>query len=120
MKRLLIFLALLGVTAVMLAPGCTAPDTDGGADKGPITVGSKLDTEASLLSQIIILILQDNGFEVIDKSQFGTTDIVRSAIMSGELDIYPEYTGNGAYFFDETESDVWNDAQQGLEQCGLA
>ncbi|NIM07147.1 MAG: ABC transporter substrate-binding protein, partial [Armatimonadetes bacterium] len=27
--------------------------------------------------------------------------------------IYPEYTGNGAFFFDETKSDVWNNAQKG-------
>jgi osmoprotectant transport system substrate-binding protein len=100
----------------MLVPGCTAPGTGGGADKGPITVGSKIDTEGALLSQMIILMLRDNGFEVTDKSQFGTTQIVRSAILSGELDIYPEYTGNGAFFFDETESDVWNDAQQGYER----
>jgi osmoprotectant transport system substrate-binding protein len=116
MKRLLLFWVLLGVVAVTLAPGCTAPDTGGGTDKGPITVGSKIDTEGALLSQVIILMLRDNGFQVIDKSQFGTTQIVRSAILSGELDIYPEYTGNGAFFFDETESDVWNDAQQGYER----
>ncbi|MBI4268014.1 MAG: ABC transporter substrate-binding protein, partial [Chloroflexi bacterium] len=37
-------------------------------------------------------------------------------ILSGEIDIYPEYTGNGAYFFNETESDVWKDAQKGYER----
>jgi osmoprotectant transport system substrate-binding protein len=60
--------------------------------------------------------LRDNGFEVIDKSQFGPTNVVKSALESGEIDMYPEYTGNGAFFFDETESDVWNDAQKGYER----
>jgi osmoprotectant transport system substrate-binding protein len=65
---------------------------------------------------MIILMLRDNGFDVVDKSEFGSTSIVRKALESGELDIYPEYTGNGAFFFDETESDVWNDAKKGYER----
>ena len=106
---LLSFLVLLAVTA----SGCAGEDEAG---KGPIVVGSKIDTEGSLLSQVIILMLRDNGFDVVDKSQFGPTSVVRKALESGELDVYPEYTGNGAFFFDETESDVWNDAQKGYER----
>jgi len=93
--------------------GCAG---QGDVGKGPIVVGSKIDTEGSLLSQMIILMLRDNGFDVVDKSQFGATSIVRKALESGELDVYPEYTGNGAFFFDETESDVWNDAEKGYER----
>ena len=106
---LLSFLVLLAV----IASGCSG---QGEVGKGPIVVGSKIDTEGALLSQIIILMLRDNGFDVVDKSEFGPTSIVRKALESGELDVYPEYTGNGAFFFDETESDVWNDAQKGYER----
>ena len=60
--------------------------------------------------------LEDGGFEVTDKSQFGPTSIVKGALESGELDIYPEYTGNGAFFFDEADSDVWKDAQKGYDK----
>jgi len=95
------------------APACTGQD---GGGKGPIVVGSKIDTEGSLLSQIIILMLRDNGFDVVDKSQFGPTSVVRKALESGELDIYPEYTGNGAFMFNEAESDVWSDAKKGYER----
>ena len=35
-----------------------------------------------------------DGFEVVDKSEFGPTPIVRKAIVSGELDIYPDKSGN--------------------------
>jgi len=65
---------------------------------------------------MIILMLRDNGFEVVDKSQFGPTSVVRKAIISGELDMYPEYTGNGAFFFDEADSAVWKNAGQGYER----
>ncbi len=95
------------------APTATATAT---GPKGPISVGSKIDTEGSLLGQMIILILQDNNFEVEDRTQFGPTNIVKTALESGELDIYPEYTGNGAFFFDETDSDVWNDAEEGYQR----
>lgn len=113
MKRiLLISLALLTSLSLVLA-GCSATEED---SKGPITVGSKIDTEGSLLAQIIILTLRDAGFEVTDRSQTGATSIVKAALETGELDMYPEYTGNGAFFFDETDSDVWNDARAGYER----
>lgn len=113
MKRLLNLLVGFALVLALIVSGCAG---QGGEGKGPIVIGSKIDTEGSLLSQIIILMLRDNGFEVVDKSQFGPTNIVRKALETGELDIYPEYTGNGAFFFDETESDVWNDAQKGYER----
>ncbi len=112
MKRFLGLLVVAVITLVIMS-GCAGP---GGGGKGPITVGSKIDTEGSLLSQIIILMLRDNGFEAIDKSQFGPTSVVRKALETGELDVYPEYTGNGAFFFDEAESDVWKDARSGYER----
>lgn len=114
MKRLLSLLGLIVLTMALLVSGCAG---DGGEiTKGPITVGSKIDTEGGLLSQMIILLLREKGFEVVDKSQFGPTNVVRKAITSGELDIYPEYTGNGAFFFDEADSAVWKDAQQGYQR----
>ncbi len=77
------------------------------------------DGEGALLSQMIIAMLEDNGIEAIDKSEFGPTSVVRKAIISGEIDIYPEYTGNGAFFFDEADSGVWKDARQGFERVKM-
>ncbi len=113
MKRFLSLVAVILMAVLIILPGCAGGERAG---KGPITVGSKIDTEGALLSQIIILMLKQNGFEVVDKSQFGPTPVVRKAILSGELDIYPEYTGNGAFFFGEEGSDVWKDAKKGWER----
>ncbi len=113
MKKILVVLLSLLVLLAATVSGCSR---QGEVGKGSIVVGSKIDTEGALLSQTIILMLRDNGFDVVDKSQFGPTSVVRKALESGELDIYPEYTGNGAFFFDETESDVWNDANKGYER----
>ena len=116
MKRLFYLLILVLFVFSFIASGCKG-ETAG--QKGPITVGSKIDVEGSLLSQMIILMLRSEGFEVVDKSQFGPTSVVKKALETGELDIYPEYTGNGAFFFDEADSDVWKDAQKGYERVKL-
>ena len=63
-----------------------------------IVVGSKIDTEGSLLGNLILLSLEQHGFTVEDKIQTGTTPVVRAAIAAGEIDIYPEYTGNAAFW----------------------
>jgi osmoprotectant transport system substrate-binding protein len=116
MKRLFYLLLLVPFVFSFIASGCKG-ETAG--QKGPITVGSKIDVEGSLLSQMIILMLRNEGFEVVDKSQFGPTSVVKKALETGEIDIYPEYTGNGAFFFDEADSDVWKDAQKGYERVKL-
>jgi osmoprotectant transport system substrate-binding protein len=107
-------LAALFLVACLLA-GTLLPSCSAGSGLGPIVVGSKIDTEGGLLAQMIILMLRNNGFNVVDKSQFGTTSIVRQALLSGELDIYPEYTGNGAIFFPSVSTGVWSNAQLGYD-----
>jgi osmoprotectant transport system substrate-binding protein len=114
MKKMAGLLAVVLLALTIVAFGCTSGGTT--TTKGPVTVGSKIDTEGALLSQMIILMLRDNGFDAIDKSQFGPTSVVRKAIISGELDMYPEYTGNGAFFFDEAGSPVCKSAEQGYER----
>jgi len=83
--------------------------------KGPVTVASKIDTEGALLGQMIIHMLQANGFTTVDKTEFGPTDVIRKAIINGEIDIYPEYTGNGGFFYDDTDPTIWKDSKKGYE-----
>lgn len=86
------------------------------ADMGaPVVVGSKIDTEGALLGKMIVKLLAANGIPVTDKVGFGTTPVVRKAITAGELDLYPEYTGNGEFFFEGTDSSLWKDEKKGYE-----
>ena len=87
-----------------------------GMSKGPITVASKIDTEGALLGQMIIALLKKNGFETVDKTEFGPTPLVRKAIINGQIDIYPEYTGNGGFFFSMAGSDLWKNAEKGYQK----
>lgn len=82
----------------------------------PVKVGSKIDTEGALLGNMIQQVLESHGVKTINKIQLGTTPVVRGAIVAGELDIYPEYTGNGAFFFNDEKDAAWKNAQQGYEK----
>lgn len=77
-----------------------------------IIVSSKIDTEGGLLGNVILLALENAGMPVENRLQLGGTPIVRDAITSGQIDIYPEYTGNAAFFHNEADSPVWKDAAQ--------
>lgn len=81
-----------------------------------IKVGSKIDTEGSLLGNIILQVLESHGVETVNKIQLGATPVVRGAMTSGELDIYPEYTGNGAFFFKDSDDGAWRDAARGYQK----
>ncbi|HEV2283840.1 MAG TPA: glycine betaine ABC transporter substrate-binding protein [bacterium] len=88
-------LAVLVIGALMSAivpgssPGAAA------AGKPHLTVGGKLDTEAQLLTKLYVLVLRKAGFDVTEKSKLGTNDIVHNAIVSGQIDLYPEFTATG-------------------------
>ncbi|TBN42543.1 ABC transporter substrate-binding protein [Paracoccus subflavus] len=97
-------LAPLAAVLMMAATPLAAQD---------IVVSSKIDTEGGLLGNMILLALQDAGLPVQDRLQLGGTPIMRDAIVAGQIDIYPEYTANGAFFFNEADSEVWKDAAQG-------
>lgn len=82
----------------------------------PVTVGSKIDTEGALLGNMILQVLESHGVKTVNKIQLGTTPVVRGAITAGELDIYPEYTSNGAFFFKDENDPAWKNAKQGFEK----
>ncbi len=63
------------------------------AQDAPIRVGSKQFTESIVLGKIIELSLQNAGLQVQDKTPLGSTQVNREALLNGEIDVYPEYTG---------------------------
>lgn len=82
-----------------------------------VVVSSKIDTEGGLLGNIISQVLQANGVPVTEKIQLGATSVVREAILAGQIDIYPEYTGNAAFFFNKADDPLWNDAAKAYEEA---
>ncbi|MCJ2072542.1 ABC transporter substrate-binding protein [Methylobacterium sp. J-030] len=82
---------------------------------GPVVVASKLDTEGGVLGALILQALRAKGIPTVDRTQLGATSIVRQALLEGQIDIYPEYTGNAAFFFGRQDLPVWKDAQAAYE-----
>src|SRR5262249_37467450 len=78
-----------------------------------VVVASKIDTEGALLGNMILALLQAQGISVESRLQLGPTNIVRSAILAGQVDIYPEYTGNGAVFLHREEDPAWRSWERG-------
>ena len=81
-----------------------------------VVVSSKIDTEGGVLGNIIQLVLNANNIKTTDRIQLGATPVVRKAITAGEIDIYPEYTGNGAFFFADEKNAAWKNAKAGYER----
>jgi osmoprotectant transport system substrate-binding protein len=107
--RSLRWLALCGLLLFALRPEATAA-------QAPVRVASKIDTEGALLGNMMIALLEANGIKTVNKLQLGPTNIVRSAIIAGEIDLYPEYTGNGAVFFSMPSDPAWKNAKSGYEK----
>jgi len=83
----------------------------------PVVVSSKIDTEGAVLGQMILQTLEEADIPVENRLQLGATSIVRNAIKAGEIDLYPEYTGNAAFFHDQADRDIWKDAAKAYEQA---
>lgn len=78
--------AVLKSLAVALALGLAGLN----AARADVVVSSKIDTEGSVLGNVILLMLNANGIKTQDRIQLGATPVVRKAITAGEIDIYPE------------------------------
>lgn len=88
-----------------------------GAASAQVVVSSKIDTEGGVLGNVISQVLQANGVPVTERIQLGATSVVREAITAGQIDIYPEYTGNAAFFFNKADDPLWNDAAQAYAEA---
>ncbi len=75
--------------------------------QSPVMVASKADTEGALLGSMIALVLEREGIPVQTRLQLGPTQRVREALLTGEIHIYPEYTGNGAFFHRMESDPAW-------------
>lgn len=89
---------------------CLATLVCGVHAQSAVRVGSKADNEGALLGQIVLQVLRHEGIPVVDRTQLGPTSIVRRALLNGDLDIYPEYTGNAAFFFHRESDPAFRDA----------
>ncbi|MDR4507480.1 MAG: ABC transporter permease subunit [Candidatus Brocadiaceae bacterium] len=59
----------------------------------PVRIGTKKFTENVLVGEIAALMLHHEGIPVEHRKQLGGTRVLWNALLNGDIDIYPEYTG---------------------------
>ena len=59
----------------------------------PVRVGSKAFTESVILGELATQLGNNAGVPTIHRSQLGGTRVLWEALLAGQIDIYPEYTG---------------------------
>jgi osmoprotectant transport system substrate-binding protein len=97
---LLAFTTLVGVLlAACSAPAQTTQPTaapqPAPAEAAPVRIGSKNFTEAILVAEMYALALENAGIRVERKFNLGATPVAHTALVNGEIDLYPEYTSTG-------------------------
>lgn len=117
--KILLLAALTSVLA-LLAAGCTGGGGGSiGEDyklSGPqgsvrLAVGSKNFTEQEILGHITLLSLEAANAEVIDRTGLGGTGRLRQALVSGDVDMYWEYTGTG-WLVHQARAEPISDSQE--------
>lgn len=80
-----------------------------------VVVSSKLSSESAMIGEMIRLLLNAHGVPTVDRMTLGATPVVRKALLSGEVDLYVEYTGNAGFFFNDPGNPAWKDLHKGYE-----
>src|SRR5215475_5054130 len=87
---------LIGLTACGGGGGSnttTTATTSASPSSVTINLGTKNFGEEYILGQLYGQALQAKGFHVVYKGSFGSSELANTAIQSGKMNFYPEYTG---------------------------
>jgi osmoprotectant transport system substrate-binding protein len=87
--RILLVTLVVAVMAAVFVGAC------GGSQQKPVRVGSKDFTEEFIVGNMYALLLEAKGIPVERKLNLGGTPVLQQALVSDQVDVYPEYTGTG-------------------------
>lgn len=76
---------IVAATALASGIGCSR--------RGSVTIGSKAFAESAVLGEIATELARGSGADVHHLAELGGTRLVWNALISGQIDAYPEYTG---------------------------
>jgi osmoprotectant transport system permease protein len=105
---------------LILAFSCAA--SAGAAEQASeIRIGSKKFTESVILGELAAQLIEDAGGRAVHRREIGGTRVLWGALLSGEIDVYPEYTGTlaGEIFAGQGVREIAAIAKA-LEQRGIA
>jgi osmoprotectant transport system substrate-binding protein len=76
--------------------GSTSSSSSNVGNGRSVTLGTKNFTEEFIVGALYQQALQAKGYKVVYKPNIGATEVVDKALTSGQIDAYPEYTGESA------------------------
>lgn len=106
MKKTAKLLIASAVTAILGLAGCAQTSSE------PIVIGSQAYYSNEIIAETYALVLENAGYTVDRQFSLGQRDVYVPALLAGEVDLFPEYTGNLLQFFDPSatataEADVF-------------
>ncbi len=105
----------------LIVTACGGGGGGGGGEQGgggeTITVGSKNFTEQYVLAELYAQALSANGFNGETRIDLGSEQIADQALQSGEIDMYPEYTGTALVSILDVEPPLPDTAEETYEQA---
>jgi glycine betaine/choline ABC-type transport system substrate-binding protein len=82
-----------GSSPFTASTSATVSSSSAGAGKPGVTIGDKNFTEEYILGALYQQALQAKGFQVTPKGNIGSSELIYKALTSGQIGLYPEYTG---------------------------
>jgi len=102
----------------------TAATSGPGVGKPAVTIGDKNFTEEYILGALYQQALAAKGYKATLKGNIGSSEIIYKALTSGQIDMYPEYTGTlltavaGVTTPPHSAQDAYNQAKAFAEKHG--
>ncbi|MBG6054457.1 osmoprotectant transport system substrate-binding protein [Salinibacterium sp. CAN_S4] len=110
----------VAVGAALALSGCASGDpldtgSDAPSDSSTITVGSQAYYSNEIIAEIYSQALEDAGFTVERQFNIGQRDAYLPSLENGDVDLFPEYTGNLLQFYNaETTATTSDDVYAAL------
>jgi osmoprotectant transport system substrate-binding protein len=103
MKHARISTIAVSVASLIGLAGCAPTATP---SSEPIVIGSQAYYSNEIVAEAYALVLEDAGFTVERTFSLGQRDVYVPALLAGEIDLFPEYTGNLLQFFVPTATET--------------
>ncbi|MCU1578726.1 MAG: transporter substrate-binding protein [Rhodoglobus sp.] len=104
------------VGAALALSGCASGNpldtstSTGSASSGPIVIGSQAYYSNEIIAEIYAQALENAGFTVTRDFNIGQRDAYLPSLESGDIDLFPEYTGNLLQFYSPDTKATTSDA----------
>jgi osmoprotectant transport system substrate-binding protein len=94
MKKQNRLMIAIGAIATLGLAGCAEGSSE------PLVIGSQAYYSNEIVAEAYAQVLEDAGYTVERQFSLGQRDVYVPALVAGEVDLFPEYTGNLLQYFD--------------------